>query len=172
MINNFTYFLYNNEFNDYLNCYSTFLMVNKDLKSNILNHRMKLLINCYSNNERTKKNKLIEYYIRGYKDNYLNKQELKHSERFEFIEDIEKRDDDIEDHYKYMFINYPIKPTIDYDELDKQYELKLQLEEAEKQREKEIMLENELNEDYYDEIGYNNTDDDYDEFEYDIIDEY
>ena len=68
MINNFAYFLYNNNLSDYLNCYSTFIMTRKDLKNNILNHRMNLLINCYTYQENQKKYKLIEYYIRYYKE--------------------------------------------------------------------------------------------------------
>ena len=45
MLNNFVYYLYENNLNDYLNCYSTFLMTNKNLRDNILNHRMNFLIN-------------------------------------------------------------------------------------------------------------------------------
>ena len=79
------------------------------------------------------RNKLMEYYLRSYKDDYLVP---KQDEKYSIIEEPEKRDDDVEDHYKYMFINPPPKPTIDYDELDKQYALKLQLEEDEKAKEK------------------------------------
>ena len=74
MISNFTYFLYTNELNDYLNCYSTFLMTRKDLKNNILNHRMNFLINYYISQEKIEniqKYKLIQYYISGYKDDYI-----------------------------------------------------------------------------------------------------
>lgn len=169
MINNFSYFLYNNNLDDYLNCYSTFLMTRKDLKNNILNHRMNFLINYYiqENNNTIKKYKLIEYYIRSYKDDYLikKKEENKNENPIEYIE---KRDDDVEDHYKYMFINPPPKPEINYDEIDKLYELKLQQEEMEKEREKEILLENEYDDIYdiydtyenYDDNDYY-TDDDY-----------
>lgn len=172
MINNFAYFLYNNNFSDYLNCYSTFIMTRKDLKNNILNHRMNLLINCYTNEEKQKKYKLIEYYIRYYKDNYL----LSNDNKITFKEDEEnpeQRNEDIEDHYKYMFINPPPKPEIDYDELDKIYELKLLKEEEEKQREKEIILENDYNDDYEDYEYYNSDDyeNDY-ENDYDIMDDY
>ena len=172
MINNFAYFLYNNNISDYLNCYSTFIMTRKDLKNNILNHRMNLLINCYTNQEKQKKYKLIEYYIRFYKDNYLLAKE-NNIQLFKVEEENpEQRDEDVEDHYKYMFINPPPKPEIDYDELDKIYEMKLLKEEEEKQREKEIILENDHNDDYEDYEYYNS--DDYDDVDndYDIMDDY
>ena len=175
MINNFTYFLYNNNLTDYLNCYSSFIMTRKDLRNNILNHRMNLLINCYTNQEKQKKYKLIEYYIRSYKDNYLienNKFEMKELKNNDMDENPEQRDEDVEDHYKYMFINPKPKPEIDYDEIDKNYELKLLKEEEEKQREKEIILENDHNDDYEDYEYYNS--DDYDDVDndYDIMDDY
>jgi hypothetical protein len=98
-----------------------------------------------------KKYKLIEYYIRSYKDDYLkktieyktengndnenenengnengnkNKNENPNDE-----DEIELRDEDVEDHYKYMFINPPRKAEIDYDDIDRIYELKLEEEE-------------------------------------------
>ena len=173
MINNFTYFLYNNDISDYLNCYSTFIMTRKDLRNNILNHRMNLLINCYSNQEKQKKYKLIEKYICSYKDDYLSRSfKLNEEEKENEKENPEQRDEDVEDHYKYMFINPKPKPEIDYDEIDKNYELKLLKEEEEKQREKEIILENDYNDDYDDYEYYNS--DDYDDYEndYDIMDDY
>lgn len=174
MINNFTYFLYNNDISDYLNCYSTFIMTRKDLRNNILNHRMNLLINYYSNHEKQKKYKLIENYIHSYKDDYLSRsfklnEEEKEKEK---PENPEQRDEDVEDHYKYMFINPKPKPEINYDEIDRNYELKLLKEEEEKQREKEIILENDYNDDYDDYEYYNS--DEYDDYEndYDIMDDY
>ena len=174
MINNFTYFLYNNDLTDYLNCYSTFIMTRKDLKNNILNHRMNLLINYYSNHEKQKKYKLIENYIHSYKDDYLSRsfklnEEEKEKEK---PENPEQRDEDVEDHYKYMFINPKPKPEINYDEIDRNYELKLLKEEEEKQREKEIILENDYNDDYDDYEYYNSEE--YDDYEndYDIMDDY
>ena len=47
MFNSFSYFLYDNDINLYLNCYSTFMMTNQNLKDNVLNHRMNFLINYY-----------------------------------------------------------------------------------------------------------------------------
>ena len=174
MINNFTYFLYNNDISDYLNCYSTFIMTRKDLRNNILNHRMNLLINCYSNHEKQKKYKLIENYINSYKDNYLSRSLHEEEKEQKEKEQPEQRDEDVEDHYKYMFINPKPepKPEINYDEIDKKYELKLLKEEEEKQREKEIILENDYY-DEYDDYEYYNSDD-YDEYEndYDIMDDY
>ena len=157
MISNFTYFLYNNNLNDYMNCYSTFLMTRKDLKDNVLNHRMNFLINYYINQEKLEpitKNKLIRYYISSYKDDYIKPSleinENNKNENNDKNENNENDDDEIDDHYKYMFVNTkPKQPIIDYDEIDKEYALKLQLEEEEKQREKEIQQENDYD-DYYD----------------------
>jgi hypothetical protein len=56
-----------------------------------------------------------------------------------------------------MFVNTKPKNEIDYDELDKEYALKLELEEEEKIREKEIKMENE---------------DIYEDDTYDIVEEY
>ena len=50
-------------------------MTRKDLKDNILNHRMNFLINYYISQEKFNaihKYKLIQTYIYSYKDNYLN----------------------------------------------------------------------------------------------------
>ena len=169
MINNFTYFLYNNDIADYLNCYSTFIMTRKDLKNNILNHRMNLLINCYSNQEKQKKYKLIEKYICSYKDDYLSPSlKLNEEKEEKEKENPEQRDEDIEDHYKYMFINPKPKPEIDYDEIDRIYLLNLEKEEKEKEREKEILLENEYD-DYYDNYETNEY---YDDNEYYSDDDY
>ncbi len=47
-----------------MNCYSTFLMTRKDLKDNVLNHRMNLLINYYTNEEKLEqinRQKLIQF---------------------------------------------------------------------------------------------------------------
>ena len=182
MINNFSYFLYDNNLNDYLNCYSTFLMTNKALKTNILNHRMNFLINYYiqENNNKIKKYKLIEYYIRSYKDEYLKKtiddKNLNYDKNGNDDKNVnpneeEKRDDDIEDHYKNMFINPPPKPEIDYDEIDRIYVLNLEKEEREKEREKEIILENEYDENYDSYDIYENYDDN-DDYENNSDDDY
>ena len=163
MFNSFSYFLYNNDINDYLNCYSTFMMSNKYLKDNVLNHRMNFLINyyIYQNKSTINKNKLMEYYLRSYKDNYLVNKNIIH---FNSVNDEpEKRDDDVEDHYKYMFINPPPKEPIDYDELDKQYALKLEIEEEEKNRQNDYKEYSD--EDDYDYDEYNSYD--FDEFEID-----
>jgi hypothetical protein len=152
-------------------------MTRKDLRNNILNHRMNLLINCYTNQEKQKKYKLIEYYIRSYNDNYLsskinnNLHEINDTE-----ENPEQRDEDVENHYKSIInpnFNPNPKPQIDYDEYDKVYALKLELEEEEKQREKEIVLENDYNDEYNDDYEYYNSDDneDYDN-DYEFMDDY
>jgi hypothetical protein len=71
-----------------------------------------------------------------------------------------------------MFINPKPKPEIDYEELDKLYQLKLDMEENEKQREKEILLENNNYDDYYDDYDYNSENDIDDDNEYDFLDDY
>jgi guanylate kinase len=137
-----------------------------------------------------KKYKLIEYYIRSYKDDYLkktieyknpinnnknaiddndneNENENENENPIDEYE-IERRDEDVEDHYKYMFINPPRKAEIDYDDIDRIYELKLEEEERLKDREKEILLENEY-EDNYDNYDINEN---YEDYEYNTDDDY
>ncbi len=175
MISNFSYFLYNNDLQDYLNCYSTFLMTRKDLKDNILNHRMNFLINYYISQEKFNaihKYKLIQTYIYSYKDNYLNN-ENKNKTKNETKNETDY-DHDLDDHYKYMFMNTkPSVPVIDYDELDKEYVLKLELEEEEKRREKEIQLETDYDDYYYEDDNYDLADDySEDDNNYDLADDY
>ena len=67
-----------------------------------------------------------------------------------------------------MFINPPRKPEIDYDDIDRIYELKLEEEEKLKDREKEILLENEY-EDNYDNYDINEN---YEDYEYNTDDDY
>ena len=158
-------------------------MTRKDLKDNVLNHRMNLLINHYINQEKLQeinRYKLIQYYISSYKDDYIkpsleiNNDDNKNDKNDKNNNDDKNdknNDDDIEDHYKYMFINTkPQPPVIDYDEIDKEYALKLELEEEEKQREKEIQIENDYDEYYDDDENYDVLNDDFsdeDNFEYD-----
>ncbi len=180
MISNFTYFLYNNNLNDYMNCYSTFLMTRKDLKDNVLNHRMNLLINYYTNEEKLEqinRQKLIQYYISSYKDDYIkpsldiDANNNNNNNNNDDNNNDNNNDVDVEDHYKYMFVNTkPKPPVIDYDEIDKEYALKLELEEEEKQREKEIQLENDYDDYYDDDENYDILNDDFsdeDNIEYD-----
>jgi hypothetical protein len=154
-------------------------MTQKDLKDNVLNHRMNLLINYYTNLEKLDKinrSKLIQYYISSYKDDYIkpsldidnNKID---SNKIDGNDDNDDNDDEIDDHYKYMFVNTkPKQPIIDYDEIDREYALKLQLEEEEKQREKEIQIENNYDDYYDDDENYDILNDeisDEENFEYD-----
>jgi len=136
------------------------MMTNQSLKDNVLNHRMNFLINYYiqQNKSIQNKTKLLEYYLRSYKDTYLVDKK-KDIVSFNMIDnEPEKRDDDVEDHYKYMFINPPPKEPIDYDEIDRQYELKLQMEEEEKKKEHDYCeYSDDEYDDYYD---YNSNDND------------
>ena len=104
---NFCNNIKSNDVNEYFNCYSSFIMSRKDLRENVLNHRMNFLVSYYiDQNNKIDKNKLIAYYSKNYKDNYptdtLNIQYHNFT-----AEPEEKRDDDVENHYKYMFIPPP-----------------------------------------------------------------
>jgi hypothetical protein len=158
-----------NDIYDYFNCYSTALVTVKDLKSNILNHRMNFLINYYiEHNKNINKNNLIEYYLKNYKDDF--------DTSFSFRNKIDKKiniidnddyDTDVKDHYYFMITKNPPKPEIDYDELDKKFYLE--------EEEKEILAKQENNyneyDEYYDEYYneyeeeyYNEDEDYYDDF--------
>lgn len=150
-----------NDINEYFKCYSSYIMSRKDLRENVLNHRMNFLINYYiEKNNKTDKNKLIEYYIKNYKDNYpidtLNIQ--KHN----FIpEPEEKRDDDVEFHYKKMFSVPPPHQEEDESEIDKYFE--------QQEKNKEEIYEDDYIKEYYEiysESDYNNYEDDIDLEEY------
>jgi hypothetical protein len=158
-------------------------MTRKDLKDNVLNHRMNLLINHYISQEKLQeinRHKLIQYYISSYKDDYI-KPTLDIDANGNANGNVngnvngknEENNDncDIEDHYKYMFVNTkPKPPVIDYDEIDREYALNLELEEEEKQREKEIQIENDFDEYYDDDENYDILNDDFsdeDNYEYD-----
>ena len=119
---NYLYNIKNNNIYDYFNCYSTFIMTKKDLKENVLNHRMKFLINYYVQDKNLNNITVLRnYYIKNYKDDYLNKPLISSVQEFKDIDNEEKRDDDVEEHYKYMLCVPPPEPIINYDELDKKY---------------------------------------------------
>lgn len=151
----FDFFRYINTPNDYLECYSTFLMTNKDLKSNILKHRMNVLINSYVNDNFKNKNKFdyYYYYLLNHKDLYLDKPEL--PKQITMIQE-ENYDGDVIDHYKFIISKPPLKPEIDYDKLDEKFYEEEYLKELEKS-EKEL-----------DNIEYDEEDD----YEYDCYDDF
>lgn len=155
----FDFFRHINSPNDYLEYYSTFLMTKEDLKSNILNHRMNVLINSYLYDKNKNKFDYYYYYLSNHKDNYLDKPLI--SKKVEF-KDEPDYDRDVIDHYKFITTKGPKEPEIDYDELDK----KFYEEELNKQKEKEE-IELLKNAEYFDDY------DDFEEFEvYDDNDEY
>jgi len=160
----YLYTINNNNVSEYFNCYSTFLLTQKDLKENVLKHRMDFLINYYATINSLKKNKYdyYYYYLNNYKDDYLNKPLLK----YEPVVEIKDDDlyDDVKDHYKFITTPNPPKEVIDYDELDEKY----YLEEEEKNNLEEN--NNYFDDDYYEDDYY---EDEYDyENDYDDIDEY
>jgi len=145
-------------------------MTKYDLKENILKHRMNFLINYYvqtKNSTFENNNILRDYYIRNYRDDYLLKPSLNIVDRDNCYNasydtnNEEKRDDDIEEHYKYMFTVEPPKPEIDYDELDKKYYDELSSIENQQTYDDDDYYEDEYYEDEYCEID-NNYDDDED----------
>ena len=176
MLNNFVYYLYD----DYLNCYSTFLMTNKSLRDNILNHRMNFLINYYISNNKNNhlsRHKLINLYSSSYYADYKKKyynyhnndKNDKNDKNDNYYE--EKRDDDVEEHYKNIIKVPDNKKQPDYDKLDEEYSIKIKREEYEKKRDKEIIEEyqNEYKEQYENEYDY---DYDYNDVDYDDDDNY
>jgi len=155
----FDFFRYLNTPNDYVNCYSSFLMSRNDLKKNILKHRMNILIDIYLNDVNNKnKFDFYYYYLSNFKDSYF--------EKSLFIADVpsiditENFDSDVKDHYYFITTPNPIEPPIDYDEIDKRFYEEELLREKEKE---ELTIINE-DDDYYD---YNDCDD-YDDYDYDI----
>ena len=169
MLIDFFHYLYtinNNDISDYFNCYTTFLLTQKDLKDNVLNHRMKFLINYYVENKLNYKNKAhyYYYYLNNHNDDYLTVPFLpKESKMIVDEDEIYDSNDDVKDHYKFMTTPNPPKPVIDYEELDK----KFYLEEEEKNNN---ISDDECDNDYYDDGYYTNEYDDYEEIDED--DEY
>jgi hypothetical protein len=168
MLFDFFNYLHNNNLDDYLNCYSTFLLTKKDYKNNILKIRMNILIDTYIKFEKKNKFDYLYYYLNNYKDKFLDKPLINYEyNKHSIVDD----DDDIDDHYKLMFIKNPEKKIIDYDELDKLYVE----EELRKEEEKEYEKLCDLNDDEYyyddDECEYYEDNNIYDDEEY-YYDEY
>lgn len=160
----FDFYRYLNTHNDYVDCYSTFLLSRKDLKKNILKHRMNILIDIYLYNL-NKKNKFdfYYYYLTNFKDSYFDKSlisDYNYDKKVKTIDITEDFDKDVKDHYYFITTPNPVEPPIDYDEIDKRFYEEELLREKEK---KELAV---INEDDYDEYEYDI--DYYDEYEYDI----
>lgn len=168
------YSMPNNGVGDYLNCYSTFLMTRKDLRDNVLKHRMNVLIDVYINSvNKNFKNKwnYYYYYLNNYIDKYLDKELIRYNELNNSDIDItEDFDDDVRDHYRFMITKNHVEPPIDYDEIDK----KFYEEELLKQKEQEELAENKYYDEYDDEYDYDYYDeyDYYDDYNNDDYDEY
>lgn len=161
MLFDFFNYLHNNDLGDYLNCYSTFLISRKELKKRILNIRKNILIDTYIKINNNNKFYYNYYYINNYYDEFMDKPLIENH-----YKPIISEDDDIDDHYKLMFIRNPEKKIIDYDELDKKY----MEEELKKEEEKYYdNLTDTEEEDYYDDEENINEDNNfnYDEEEYD-----
>lgn len=155
-----------NEVNDYFNCYSSFIMSRKDLRENVLNHRMNFLVSYYiQESKKSDKNKLIEHYIKNYKDNYPT--DILNIQHHKFIPEPEEiRDDDVELHYKNMFTVPPPTPEEDESEIDKYFQ-----EQEKKKEEKKIEDEyDDYKKEYYEIYNesdyYNDYEDDMDLEEY------
>ena len=140
-----------------MNCYSTFILTNKNLKNNVLNHRMNLLINYYVANNNINRNKsdYINYYISNFNDTFLNKQSLlpfpiTFNDKNSF-NDISFVDDINDNFYSQFYPKFPPEDTIDYDEIDKKF-----------YQEEEDKLNNQ-----FDNYNDYNDYDDYDDYDYD-----
>jgi hypothetical protein len=162
MLFDFFNYLHNNDLGDYLNCYSTFLISRKELKKRILNIRKNILIDTYIKINNNNKFYYNTYYLNNYYDEFMDKPLIDNN-----FKPIINEDDDIDDHYKLMFIKNPEKKIVDYEELDRKFM------EDELKKEEENYYDNltEIDEDdYYDDEeniyddNYINT---YDEDEYD-----
>jgi len=161
MLFDFYNYLYNNDMNDYLNCYSTFLLSKKDLKKNVLNIRMNILIDTYLKFDKKNRFDYYYYYLRNYRDEFMDKPLIVYERK---KDEFAGFDDDIKDHYKFMITKNPVE-EIDYDELDRKYLENERLKEEEKEYEK-LIIDDE--DDYYDdEEEYYEDDDYYEEDDYD-----
>lgn len=155
---------HSNGMNDYLNGYSTFLMSNKDLKENILYHRMSVLINAYLDDKRIgNKCDYYSYYMNNFKDSYLDRDFIKDLHKSIDTTAIQDFDRDVIDHYRFITSKPPPEPVIDYDEIDKKFYEEELLKEKEKMT--EVRFDDEIDDDYddYDYEYYQN--DDYDDIE-------
>jgi hypothetical protein len=164
MLFDFFAHLNSNDMNDYLNGYSTFLMTNKDLRENVLYHRMNVLINAYLNDKRIgNKCDYLSYYMNNYKDGYLDREFIKDLYKSIDTTTIHDFDGDVIDHYRFITSKPPPEPVIDYDEIDKKFYDEELLKKKESER--EVIFDDEIDEDYddYDYEYYYN--DDYDDIE-------
>lgn len=161
---NYLHSIRENDVNDYFNGYSTFIMTNKDLKDNILYHRMNFLISYYNKNGN--KSDYINYYVKNFKDDYFSKAFLPKIPEKKIIDIIDNCDSDVKDHYKFLLSKRPIEPEPDYEEIDKKFYLE---EEEKKNKELEIDYNyDDYEDDYYEEEYYEDEyyDDEYYNEEY------
>lgn len=101
VFNNYLINIKTNEIYDYYNCFSSYIMSKKDLRNNILSYRKMFLINYYyETNKENNKKELIKFYNLNYKDDY-NTTLINHN--IKYIDDEEKRDEDIELHYRSLY---------------------------------------------------------------------
>jgi hypothetical protein len=145
MLFDFFNYLHTNDLGDYLNCYSTFLISRKELKKRILNIRKNILIDTYIKINNNNKFYYNTYYINNYYDEFMDKPLIENH-----YKPIVNEEDDIDDHYKLMFIKNPEKKIVDYEELDRLF------------IEKELKKEEEK---YYDNLTETEEDDYYDDEE-------
>ena len=163
MLFDFFNYLHNNDLGDYLNCYSTFLISRKELKKRILNIRKNILIDTYLKVNNINRFYYNNYYLTNFNDEFMNKSLINKNYK-PIISDDE--DNDIDDHYKLMFIKNPEKKIVDYEELDR----KFMEEELKREEEKyyDNLTETEEDEYYEDEENiYDDNNNTYDDEEYD-----
>ena len=108
-----------NPIKHYFQCYSSYVMSRKDLRNDILLYRKNFLIRYYMENNNEKYDTLDNIYKQKFNDKYpiYNINKIINYKKEEDYE--EKRDDDVELHYKNMFINPPpIIPKTEEEEDD------------------------------------------------------
>lgn len=142
MLFDFFNYLNNNHLDDYLNCYSTFLISQKDLKNNLLKIRMNVLIDTYLKNEKKNKFDYYYYYLSNFKDRFMEKPLLTFDKIHEFKDEFEGFDDDVKDHYHFITTKKEKEPEPDYEEIDKKF--------YEEEMEKDEELIEDLDYDSYD----------------------
>ena len=167
---NFLENLNKNPIKDYFECYSSYVISRKDLRNNILEYRKNFLIKYYiENNNNEKYESLNSIYRQNFNDNYplynINKI-ISYKKKLDYDYE-EKRDDDVELHYKNMFTNPP--PIIPKTEEEDNEYIEEHTETGTVVSDVNYNFEDDYyDDDYYEEEYYN--DNDYDDID-DIDDE-
>jgi len=167
MLFNFATYLFNiknnnHYLNDYLNCYSNFILNNKTLSNKILlKSRMNLIVDYYYNSVNSipnDKNSYIYYYLANFKDEFLNKPLITYTPSEIKNEEIDDGyyNDELRSHYKSIATIPKPEQEEDFTEIDEYYR-NLELEE---EMNKNKINDDIYNDDYYDDYNYDDYNDD------------